>query len=75
MNKISILARSVQGVFRLVLFARFSSRLYRYVFCYFPFKRILNTRAVYLRLNPTCMCFIVHPVSSFKELCTVYLSC
>jgi hypothetical protein len=41
----------------------------------FPFKRIWNTRAVYLRLNPTCMCSIVHPASSFEELCAVYLSC
>jgi hypothetical protein len=49
---------------------------YRYVFkCYFLFKRILNTRAVYLCLNPTCMCSIVHPSSSFEELCTVYLPC
>ncbi len=29
----------------------------------------------HLRLNPTCMCSIVYPVSSFEELCPVYLSC
>jgi hypothetical protein len=54
---------------------RFSSRFYRYVFCYFPFKRILNTRLVCLRVNPTCKCSIVHPDSSFEELCAVYLLC
>jgi hypothetical protein len=44
-------------------------------FCYFPFERILSTRADYLPLNPTCMCSIVHAASSFEELCAVYLPC
>jgi hypothetical protein len=33
-------------------------------------RRFLNK---HLRLNPTCMCSIVRPVSSFEEICSVYL--
>ncbi len=87
-NKSSIFDRNVQGVFCVSYsFAQCFTSVHEtrkkekeylvhdfiVIFYYFLLNRVLDTRSVYLRLNPTFMCSIVHPTYSFEDLCTVVM--